>query len=298
VAVGEYFRRSRSPAIPLIERWNGARWSVQSAPSAPAPSGYRYTNSRLEAVACPSSSLCFAVGQAVAFGAGNAPGAPLIERWNGRRWRRAASLQASGPLTSISCTSTRACTAVGGVENTVGTANANNQHQVYSSAIERWNGHSWSLQPFPAPPASLAAIPLGVSCTSAIVCTAVGSAASAQTGQAASFPPDQAVVGNWNAATWSTQTQNYPPAIYRSPSTQTPHTSLTAVACQTSASCAAVGSYVASNGDIGPLGAVWDGSTWTETVLRRGPVQLASVACPALGWCMAVGGVIAERLVG
>jgi hypothetical protein len=89
----------------------------------------------------------------------------------------------------------------------------------------------------------------------------VGSAADPQTAQAASFPADQAMVGNWNGAVWSTQTLNYPPAVYRTPSTQTPHTSLTAVFCQTSASCATTGIYVASNGDIGPLAAVWNGST-------------------------------------
>jgi hypothetical protein len=91
---------------------------------------------------------------------------------------------------------------------------------------------------------------------------------------------------------------SYPPDVYRSPSTQNPQTALNAIACQTSAWCAAVGTYVASNGAIGPLAAVWNGSTWTQTVLRRGPAALESIACPGLGWCMAVDGTIAERFRG
>jgi hypothetical protein len=62
----------------------------------------------------------------------------------------------------------------------------------------------------------------GVSCTSATVCTTVGSAANPQTAQGASFAADQTMVGNWNGAVWSTQTLNYPPAVYCSPSMQTP----------------------------------------------------------------------------
>jgi hypothetical protein len=78
----------------------------------------------VEAVACPSSSLCFAVGHAVAFGAGNALGVPLIERWDGHRWNRVPSPPATGPFTSISCPSAHECTAVGGFENAVGTPTA------------------------------------------------------------------------------------------------------------------------------------------------------------------------------
>lgn len=163
LAVGEYFTGSRSPAIPLIERWSGDRWSIQAAPSARAPHGYRYTNTRLEAVTCPSSRLCFAVGQAVAFGAGNAPGTPLIEGWNGRRWTLASSPQAAGPLTSISCASARSCTAVGGYENEVGNAAANNFHELYVAAVEHWDGHSWALQSFPTPVGAIAALPFGIS---------------------------------------------------------------------------------------------------------------------------------------
>lgn len=70
-----------------------------------------------------------------------------------------------------------------------------------------------------------------------------------------------------------------------------------AVSCATADACAAVGQHVATNGDIGPLAANWDGSAWTQTVLRRGPVGLKSVSCPAAGWCMAVGPV-AERYSG
>lgn len=131
-----------------------------------------------------------------------------------------------------------------------------------------------------------------------IACTAVGEAANPETVLYAPDFANQVMAGSWDGDTWSTRALAYPQGVYRSPDTQPPQTSLRAVACQTSASCATVGGYLASNGDIGPLAAFWNGSTWNQTVLRRGPVQLTSVSCPALGWCMTVGDGIAERFVG
>ena len=70
----------------LAERWNGARWTIQAAPQG-------IGGSNLQAVACPSDSLCVAVG-AVGVGSGRAnPGngpipvaTPLVEDWNGIAW--------------------------------------------------------------------------------------------------------------------------------------------------------------------------------------------------------------------
>ena len=69
----------------LAERWNGARWTIQAVPQG-------IGGSNLQAVACPSDSLCIAVG-AVGVGSGANPGngpvpvpAALIESWNGTAW--------------------------------------------------------------------------------------------------------------------------------------------------------------------------------------------------------------------
>ncbi len=69
----------------LAERWNGARWTIQNVPQG-------IGGSNLRAVACPSESLCVAVG-AVGVGSGGNPGngpiplaTPLVEDWNAIAW--------------------------------------------------------------------------------------------------------------------------------------------------------------------------------------------------------------------
>jgi hypothetical protein len=107
---------------------------------------------------------------------------------------------------------------------------------------------------------------------------------------------DRAIAGAWSGGSWSTGALALAPGLTRSTPTPT-RDWLYGISCASARACAAVGQYVASNGDIGPLAARWNGSSWTQTVLRRGPVGLTSVSCPSASWCMAVGPV-AERYAG
>ncbi|MFZ1994376.1 MAG: hypothetical protein WAU75_09715 [Solirubrobacteraceae bacterium] len=298
VAVGERLPRETRPVDPFIERWDGHRWRIETAPKPAAPSGYRAVNARLDAVACPSATLCFAVGQAVPFGAGNAPGVPLIEHWNGSRWTLAGEPTAAAPLTSISCPSTHACTAVGGFEHVLGAPDANNQQVEYPNVVEHWNGSSWDLGSVSTPAGTLGDGLLGVSCTRALACLGVGSGFEPGPGYAPGTDAgtDQAIAAPGDGSAFSASTLAFPPSAYRSPSlTGNPTTVLFAISCAASTLCAAVGGYNATNGAVGPLAATWNGSTWTQIALRRGPVQLGSVSCPTPRWCMAVGNTIAER---
>jgi hypothetical protein len=298
VAVGELFAHEYQPVNPLIERWDGRSWRTQSAPKPAAPAGYRGVNTRLFATACPSVKLCFAVGQAVPFGAGNAPGGPLIERWDGRRWRLVDRPGAAAPLSAISCTSARACTAVGGYEDEVGTPDANNQQVEFPSTVEHWDGSRWSLGSVTIPSGAIGAGLLGVSCTAPRTCLGVGNAFVSGPDYAPGNDGgnDRAVAAPGDGMTFSSTALAFPPSAYRAPSpVGDPTTVLRAISCATSSSCAAVGRYAATNGALGPLVASWNGLTWTQLAVRRGPVELTSVSCPAPGWCMAVGDGIAER---
>ena len=69
---------------PLIERWNGTRWSIIPSPSVG-------TQDSLSGVSCPSSVYCVAVGSYVDTSTGH--DAPLIERWNGSLWSIGPSAQ-------------------------------------------------------------------------------------------------------------------------------------------------------------------------------------------------------------
>lgn len=226
--------------------WNGRRWFYRMLPS---PRGLSIAEGSTLAVSCVLSGACEAVGVAGY--------RTLAERWDGRRW----SLQpvpgaADGSsLTGVSCTSSRACTAVG-------------------SVILRWDGRSWSSQRLPRGVISLQAIscpastvcvavggdskgPIaarlidgrwssqraedahgdgpsffsGVSCSSSIVCTAVG----------ATPAPDVAVeplVERWTGGRWSIQ--QLPLAAHAAEAS--PGSELDSVSCPSSTSCIAVGS--------------------------------------------------------
>src|SRR5215831_5811945 len=122
---------NQSPAT-LAERWNGNTWSIQPTPS-PADGG------NLTGVSCPSRSSCLAVG-----GHANPfteiPPGTLAERWNGTTWRIQRTPNPPGGgwfLTSVSCASPSACTAVGGRLVPPGKPSR--------TLAERWNGHTWTI---------------------------------------------------------------------------------------------------------------------------------------------------------
>ena len=70
----------------------------------------------------------------------------------------------NGILEGVSCSSAKACTAVG----TYGDGARE------STLAERWNGTKWALQTTPNPSDAGASHLKGVSCSSATACTAVG----------------------------------------------------------------------------------------------------------------------------
>jgi hypothetical protein len=126
---------------PLAERWNGSRWSVQRIPG----------KGDLSGVSCVSANWCIAVvGRARA---GQTP--TLVERWNGKRWQVQRTPNAVGPFKSVSCTSKRACMAVGS-----------------QTWAERWNGKRWSRQR--GSDRAAGDFYYGVSCPTSRDCEAVG----------------------------------------------------------------------------------------------------------------------------
>src|SRR6266536_3263714 len=133
---------------------------------------------QLDAVSCTSARRCIAVGfYADLPGLVNIHGRSftLAERWNGRKWRIRRTPRPAGStdmvFTGVSCTSARACTAVG--DNGAGTL------------AERWNGRRWAVRATVPGDEDLQA----VSCTSARACTAVGFSG----------------IERWNGATWASQ---------------------------------------------------------------------------------------------
>jgi hypothetical protein len=246
----------------LAERWDGTSWTVQ--PGA-AVSGSLV---ELNGVSCPSPVACVAVGEA--------PGgtAPLAEHWNGTSWTTKPTVNpkptdADSFFNGVSCTSASACTAVG---ISINHANANPPNQI-STLAERWNGTAWTLQSTPSPGG--AGNFLGVSCTSATSCFAVG------------FSGTGTLAAHWNGSTWTAQ------------STPSPGQSgsLSGVSCTSDTACTAVGGYQDGTRLV-TLAERWNGSTWTvQPTPTPSPLStdLKSVSCSSATSCTAVGQKLAEH---
>lgn len=247
-------------------RSNGSVWSIQRTAQPLASTGWHF-----KGVSCPSATACFAVGRLV-----DRTAAPVAfaERWNKSGWSEQPVSTPGGRsnpsvLTAVSCTSARACTAVGSyVPNNSG---------LDSPLIERWNGSSWSIQKKGAPPGYGADL-TGVSCTARTLCTAVGEDYTDPLGQL--YP----IALRWTGRGWSLSQSAYQARV-------------TAVSCTSATACTWVGEdYIL--GDYGPgyplLGG-WDGMHWTEggTISVPNPAlntALNAVSCTAANACTAVGG--------
>lgn len=159
----------------VAERWNGSAWSL-----APVPLPTGATSGKLASVSCPAVDSCFAAGYSA-----EKPGAekPLVESWNGSAWSivavpSPADVQGSAPLTSISCLSPRACFAAGSY-----VAKAESGAPIETKPlVESLTGTKWTVQTAaPATGFKFSGF-AGISCTSAIACTAVGAKSTALSG--------------------------------------------------------------------------------------------------------------------
>ncbi len=230
----------------FAERWNGTKWRIQPVPAPSSPGGF------LSGVACTSPSVCTAVG-ARTDASGN-PIGTLAERWNGTRWRiqRTPNPAAGAGLSAVSCTSSSACTAVGGSEA--------------GTLAERWDGTAWRIQPTPKLSGAENFFN-GVACK-AHACTAVG----LHLTDSGPFT----LAERWDGTSWHIQpTPKIPGAYDIDPP---------AVACPTSSSCTAAGSYT-NNGPRVTLAEQWNGagnSTQPTAGRSVAPGSPLSACAPAL----------------
>jgi hypothetical protein len=128
-AVGNYATGTGARFQPLVEHWNGARWSLVRAPTA--------GSAGLNRISMLTPSDGWAVGSR-----GTAPHSQaLIEHWNGHRWITAASPVIAGSnLADVLALTPHLAWAVGSHSASPG---ANR------TLIERWNGRAWTVTPSP-----------------------------------------------------------------------------------------------------------------------------------------------------
>jgi hypothetical protein len=281
---------------------------------------------QLNGVACVTPTACVAVGFYI--GGGYDREVPLIESWNGRSWTiqptpdpdpasRDDPLRRDAILTNVSCSSARACVAVGTYGFGLALSGSSG-----TPLVEVWNGRRWSLRPVPGAEqgSSLSA----VSCTPARVCIGVGAGWHSpiiERGAGAGWSPDtfanptgatledvtcmkfcttvgfaadlngfeQPLVGTRPRDVWIFQ---------RIPVAAT-LAALESVSCPATGACVAVGGYSTAGGATAPLVAQSVLGRWSVRRLQSGAdAPLQSVSCVAAWWCMAVGDGLAERYSG
>jgi hypothetical protein len=176
VAVGNYENRAgRSLAYAAI--WTG-RWRVESAPTVRGQTATIYN-----AVSCPSTTSCVAVGYS--YLRRLATEHTFAATWNGRAWRIAGTpRRAASGLASVSCPVAGTCFASGWT-GPFGLA-------------ERWNGRTWSVERTVRPAGSENDYELlHVSCVSTVACAAVGLRFNRH--------GERTLAERWNGKTWTLQ---------------------------------------------------------------------------------------------
>ncbi len=204
-------------------------------------------------------------------------------------------------LNAISCASSSSCKAVG---STGGFDN--------KTLIESWNGSSWTIDTSPNRGVGTNALS-GVSCLSAISCTAVGystngsdqrtlveswnghlwsivpspngssgsnqlnavSCVSATVCKAIGDNGNQSLIESWNGTRWS---------IEPGPHVGSTSNGLNGVSCISATSCKAVG-FAGST--TSSLVESWNGTRWSH--MSSPPGDLDGVSCVSTVWCVAVG---------
>ena len=267
IAAGAYINSSGAFQA-LAERWNGASWALQPTPHLAAGA-----MNLLIGVACASAAGCLAVGYSSPNVFNNQSPATLAERWDGSSWRVQHTPNPPGAaasnLNAASCLSGSACIAVGNTSNSRGTP---------LTLAQRWNGHTWRVQPTPSPADGGNLI--GVSCPSRSSCLAVGGHANPFT----EIPPGT-LAERWNGHGWRIQPTPNPPGG---------GWFLLSVSCTSPSACTAVGGRLVPPGKpSGTLAERWNGYTWriqpTPNPPGHGVKLLNSVACTSRSSCMAVG---------
>lgn len=262
-AVGLHAASMSSPGFALVERWNGTKWTIE-----PTVLSRGATSTELNGVSCASVTACSAVGQAVEKAGHRSVN--LAEAWDGRTWRIEAVPNPKGStdadLMAVSCTSPRACTAVGFFGNSSGRF----------ALAERWNGTTWRIETLPKPATTEL---FAVSCSAAKRCTAVGY----YHAKSGTRPLAEA----WNGTTWHIQSVPLPKGA--------PGGIFAAVSCTSPSACTATGGNF---GNHPTLAGRWNGRRWrvqptptpADAASSHQEVELNAVSCRSATSCTATGG--------
>ena len=243
------------------------------------PLNARHDTSIVFAMDCVGNGSCTAGGT---YTGKHSDSIPMVATETGGRWKRAIEIRlpadaAHSPfaaVTSIDCTGPGSCLAVGFY-------NSADSAQTFSFATTESRGHWTAAHPIAAPPGGSGPSVFGISCYAPGSCTAVGGYAG---GQSLDSPfAITEVHGRWGVA----QPLRPPPDGKSG--------TMFAVSCPRRGFCAAVGNYVGATDENQAVAVTESDGKWHRGVRIRLPRgadvgdYLASVSCPKVGFCTAVG---------
>jgi hypothetical protein len=219
-------------AFPWVSSASPISWTIfPSADTSTTLSNF------LDGVACPSATLCWAVGQA----SNGSINQTLIEKFDGTVWTIVPSPNAGSGhdnfLTGVSCSSTTDCWAVG--------RHSSGSNPPVTLALH-YNGSMWSvvaaIDPNPSQTNTLDA----VTCLAANDCWAVG-------GYIGTDTNGHTLTEHWNGSAWAQVTSG---------NTSATRQGLFGVFCSGSKNCWAVGNFRSGTGNQ-TLTEHYTGTTWT-----------------------------------
>jgi hypothetical protein len=248
---------SGTPATPLTEVDFLGTWAVE-----PTPDTSTTRWNQLTGVSCTSFTSCLAVGHSSLQNQYR----NISLTWDGTSWKNRSTPQpgsAADDLDAVSCVGPGLsdCTAAGDETS----RNLQSDH----TSIVHWNGSSWSVRGTPA--AAPQEIFLGVSCSSASQCVAVGNESD---GVQTLVLADSLSKGSWSAD--------------RVPDPVLLAQILAGVACANRSSCMAVGQYLSPETQLARR---WNGHAWigSDPAPEGALAQLTGTSCPTVRFCVAVG---------
>ena len=236
-AVGYYYNSTVQANRTLIERWNGAVWSI-----IPSPNTGAYDN-ELWGVTALAPDDVWAVGFAGDISA-NAS-LTLVEHWNGAAWAIVPS-PSPGPLGGINYLA--AVSAISATDIWAVGAYLDGTARIDQVLTEHWDGTQWSVVPSPNPGTYDNAL-LGVAAVSSNDVWAVG----------VDGGFDSGLTMHWNGAQWSVVPTGVAPGDAS--------VTLRAVTAISANDVWAVGD--ALNGTVPPLSEHWNGSSWSTVPLAN-----------------------------
>jgi hypothetical protein len=184
-AVGQFsyeLQQLFTGVAPLIERWDGRGWRVELAAA-----GKDSLDTELNAVACPSSEHCVAVGFQRDRGGTYST---FAEVEIGARWSVVSTPDPAGSpdieFAELACPRPGRCIAVG---SWVSGAHVH-------ALVESWDGKRWTMVPTPAPPDATSTALSAIDCSRPQACIAVGT-------YERGSPTEHAFSLSWNGRAWT-----------------------------------------------------------------------------------------------